>query len=128
MLCFWMNLLLTEKQQRLTVGREKGSARKAIWKTLRFQDEFYYVTQPSTGRGIVGTTKTFNQDKYAEFLRTLIVKLKSDPEIEDKRIVLVANNYRFHRTNQIKKIFEKERLVWLFIPPYSPETNACEKL
>ena len=80
-------------------------------KTLRFQDEFIVSHSLARVEGLVGTTTTFNQEKYADFLRTLIVNVKSDPEIEDKRIVVVADNWRFHRTSQIKKIFEKERLA-----------------
>ena len=89
----------------------KGQPGRLLEKPSDFKMSSIVSHSPARVEGLVGTTTTFNQNKYADFLKTLIAKLKSDPEIEDKRIVLVADNCRFHRTNQIKKIFEKERLV-----------------
>ena len=106
----------------------KGQPGRIIERPSNFKMSFIVAHTPEWVEGLVGTKSTFDQNKYAYFLRTLIAKLKSDSAIEDNKIVIVADNCRFHRTNQIRRIFEKENLIWLFIPSYSPEANPCEKL
>ena len=106
----------------------KGQPGRKTMRPTDFKMSFIVAHSQTKIEGIVGTNTTFNQIKYAHFLKMLILKLKDDPEIESKRLVIVADNWRFHRTRKIKRFFKKERLVCLFIPPYSPEANACEKL
>ena len=106
----------------------RGQPGRLLEKPWDFKMSFIVAHSPASVEGLVGTTTTFNKIKYADFLKSLIAKLKNDPEIEDEKIVVVADNWRFHRADKIKRLFVKERLLWLFIPPYSPEANACEKL
>ena len=72
---------------------------------------------------------TFNQDKHAYFLKLLVSKLvKKKPEINKRRLVLVVDSCKFHRIKKIQEILLKREIIWLFIPPYSPEANTCKKL
>ena len=88
----------------------KGQPGRLLEKPSDFKMSFIVSHSPARVEGLVGTTTTFNQDKYADFLRTLIVKLKSDSEIEDKMIVLMTDNCRFHRTTKSRKYLKKKDL------------------
>ena len=106
----------------------KGQPGRRTIKSTGFRMSFIVAHSQTRIEGIVGTSTTFNQIKYAHFLKMFVSKLKNDPEVHNERLVIVADNWRFHRAKRIQKFFKKEGLIWLFIPPYSPEANACEKL
>ena len=42
--------------------------------------------------------------------------------------MIIADNWVYHRTELIKDFMAKNKMRCLFIPAYSPEINACEKL
>ena len=89
----------------------KGQPGRLLMKSLGFKASFIVAFSLSRVEGLKGTTTTLNQIKFATFLRSLIAKLKNNSIINDRKIVIVADNYRFHRSKNIKKIFEKERLA-----------------
>ena len=43
-------------------------------------------------------------------------------------VVIAMDNHSSHSTEEAREIIEKEGLVTLFMPPYSPELNPIEKL
>ena len=106
----------------------KGQPGRMLSKPTEFRMIFIVAHSSIRVEGIVGTKTTFNQEKYFIFLKSLIHKLKSDPEVRNKKIIVIADNCVFHRTKIIERIFKQEQIICLFIPPYWPEANACEKL
>ena len=106
----------------------KGQPGRMLSKPTEFRMSFIVAHSSIRVEGIVGTKTTFNQEKYFIFLKSLIHKLKSDPEVRNKKIIVIADNCIFHRTKIIERIFKQEQIICLFIPPYWPEANACEKL
>ena len=96
--------------------------------THRIQNELCYRPQYQPSRRIMGTKTTFNQNKYIKFLKTLLLKIKQSRDNDQQKIVVIADNWRFHRTEHMRSLLLNERVVWLFIPPYWPEINPWEKL
>ena len=76
----------------------------------------------------MGTTTNMNTKKYWLFLRSLFKKLRTIDNIDLSRAVLVADNWRFHRSEEVRQEFKRQGALWLLIPPYSPEINAWEKI
>ena len=66
---------------------------------------FHYYSQLNKIERIVDTNTILNQIKYAHFLKMLILKLKDDPEIESRRLVIVAGRWGFHKTRKIQRFF-----------------------
>ena len=107
---------------------QRGMPGRLFRRPTGFKMSFVVAHSISRVEGIMGTKTTFNQDKYTKFLNRLTIKVKRSQDDNTNKIVVVADNWRFHKTEKVKKFFEKERMMWLFIPPYSPEINPCEKL
>ena len=60
-------------------------------------------------------------------MERLVHDIKQRQKVDQQKIIVVADNRRFHRTNIVRSFFKIEKIMWLFIPPYSPEINHCEK-
>ena len=97
-------------------------------KPKEFRMSFIVSHRSIRFEGIVRTKATFNQEKYFIFLKSWILKLKSDPKVRNKNIILIIDNSIFHRTKIIERIFKQEKITCLFIPSYYLEANAYEKL
>ena len=82
-----------------------------------FKMSFVVARSISRVEGIMGIKTTFNQDKYTKFLNRLTIKVKRSQDDNTNKIVVVDDNWRFHKTEKVKNFFEKERMMWLFIPP-----------
>ena len=93
-----------------------------------FKMSFVVAHGTSRVEGIMGTKTTFNQNKYIKFLKTLLLKIKQSWDYDQQQIVVIADNWRFHRTEHVRSLFLNERVTWLFIPPYWPEINPRIKL
>ena len=87
----------------------KGEPGRLYKRSTDFRMSFIVAHSRFRVEGLMGTPTTFNQDKYAYFLKFLVYKLKRDSEIDNKRLVLVSDNCRFHRTKKIQKILIKKR-------------------
>ena len=101
---------------------------RLLIRAVEFKMSFVVAHSQAWVEVIMGTKSSFNQQKYSIFLKELIAKLKTDDNLDWEKLILIADNWAFHRTNAIKELLSQEKLVCLFIPPYSPEINACEKL
>ena len=76
--------------------------------------------------GIVETNTTFNQIKYAHFLKILILKLKDDPEIESKRLVIVADIFflpKIHFGDELR-IVSGDRYTIFVVKGHQNETKV----
>ena len=106
----------------------KGISGRLLIRTPDFKMSFIVAHSQHGLEGLIGTKTTFNQEKYINFLQKLVSHIKTKEDIYPAKIILVADNWRFHRTELIRKFIKKEKIKWLFILPYSPEINSCEKL
>ena len=107
---------------------QKGKPGRMLVRAPGFKMSFIVAHSQARVEGIMGMKSTFDQTKYKTFLRELVPKLRSGKGIDWSKVVIVADNSIIHRTSMIRSLFAKEKLLWLFIPPYSPEINAWEKL
>ena len=106
----------------------RGKPGRLFQKLPDFKMSFIVAHSQQGVEGIMGTSSTFNQTKYINFLKKLVIEVKNRQRIDNRKIAIVADNCRFHRTKRAQLFFKKEGIMWLFIPPYCPEINPCEKL
>ena len=107
---------------------QRGAPGRLIKRPTDFRMSFVVTHSQERVEGLMGTKSTFNQIKYVDFIKKLVMKSRNLQNTNHRRITIVADNCRFHRTKMIKEFFTKENIIWIFIPPYSPEINPCEKL
>ena len=107
---------------------QRGAPGRLIKRPTDFRMSFVVAHSQERVEGLMGTKSTFNQIKYVDFIKKLVMKSRNLQNTNHRRIAIVADNCRFHRTKMIKEFFTKENIIWIFIPPYSPEINPCEKL
>lgn len=76
-----------------------------------------------TGRLLTRQATTFNAQTFGHFLEYLL-------QHTDGKIHLILDNATWHRAKGLKDFFltHGERLVRLFLPPYSPELNPIERV
>ena len=101
---------------------------KVRQKPIDFKMSFVVAHSQEKIEGIMEISGTFNQIKYTNFLERLVHDIKQRQKVDQRKIIVVADNWMFHRTNKVLSFFKKEKIKWLFIPPYIPEINPCEKL
>ena len=110
------------------VRPERSKPRRINSKSTEFKASFVIAHSQRRIEGVMGTNSSFNQVKFLIFLKDLLLKLENEKVEGLEKVILVADNWRFHKTEMIKQFLEKKKIVWIFIPPYSPELNPGEKL
>jgi len=86
---------------------------------------FYGMVNLSNGYLITKDSIKFNQDTFMEFINLVLTT------INDKKIYIILDNARWHRSkrvNEFVKNNKNKRIVFLFLPPYSPELNPIERV
>ena len=120
---------IVNRQTQWTYGwTQKGKPGRMLIRAIDFKMSFIIAHSQVRVEGIIGTKSTFNQLKYKHFLGELASNLKLNERLDWSKVFIVADNWVFHRTNLIRQFLTQTKLRWLFIPPYSPELNAWEKL
>ena len=78
-----------------------------------------------TGKFVSLFEKTFDADSFKRFLRKLLKSRR-----KNKRMLLVLDNARYHHAVLLKPFLHKHRnhLSLIFLPSYSPELNAIERV
>ena len=72
---------------------------------------------------ITGTT---NGDKFYDFVRgSLIPEMQPFP---GRKSVLIMDNCSIHHVQEVKDILEATGILFLYLPPYSPDYNPVEEL
>ena len=107
---------------------QRGKPGRILIRIPNFKMSFIIAHNQILVEGIMGTKSTFDQAKYKHFLSELISNMKWNKQLDWSKVFFVVNNYVFYRTNLIKQFITQAKLKWIFIPPYSPEMNAWEKL
>mmetsp|Transcript_33065 Transcript_33065/g.37954 ORF Transcript_33065/g.37954 Transcript_33065/m.37954 type:complete len:101 (+) Transcript_33065:885-1187(+) len=90
----------------------------------QFRMSFIIAHSSEKVEGVMGTTTNMNTEKYIRFLNTLFLKLQTVDNVSRSRLVIVADNCSFHRSKRVRQELKNLGIVFLFIPPYSPEINA----
>ena len=127
-LVFIDEFIINRKTQNTYGWTQSGRPERLLIRAVEFKMSFVVTHSQAWVEGIMGTKSSFNQEKYSMFLKELIAKLKTDGNLDWEKLILIVDNWVFHRTNAIKELLSQEKLACLFIPPYSPEINVCEKL
>ena len=107
---------------------QKGKPGRLFIRPIEFKMSFVVAHSSRRVEGIMGTTTTFNQAKYVKFLKNLLLTVRLNQGVDSAKVVLVVDNCKFHKNNNVKQFITNERVMCIFIPPYSPEINPCEKL
>lgn len=69
-------------------------------------------------------TNQCNARTFLAFLRYILI------QHEGQHVILILENARIHHAKLLKPFLEKntQRLTLLFLPPYSPNLNAVERI
>lgn len=83
------------------------------------------AVDPASGQLVSLIFDGFDSDTFTCFLEWLLAE--HDP---CRQIVLVLDNARVHKSHQVLTFVEKwqERLVLVYLPPYSPDLNPVERV
>ena len=65
---------------------------------------------------------------FENFVFKVLAKLRSDPSTAHRKIMVIADNARIHKKEQMKKIAERLAVEFMFLPQYSPWCNPVEQL
>ena len=106
----------------------KGKSGRLLRWPNEFKMSFVVAHSPQRVEGILGTKTTFNKVKYIKILKLLLQQVKREQCPKHTKVVLVADNCKFHRTEKVRQFLMREEIVCMFIPPYFPEINSWEKL
>ena len=73
-------------------------------------------------------SKTTNKDQFWEFIKLLDKQLISRHAkiTYERRMVVMFDNARIHKTKEVKLLVKKLGWVVFTIPPYLPELNQIE--
>ena len=67
-----------------------------------------------------------NSNGLLDFLKLLRSSMPRN--LRNKKIVLVLDNHRAHKTNDVKALCEELNIQLMFLPPYRPQLNPIEAL
>lgn len=77
-----------------------------------------------TGKITINFEDKGNSKTFQKHLKKLIWEYKENP-----KIYLVLDNVKYHHAKRINRWLEKNKKIELiFLPPYSPELNAIERV
>ena len=101
----------------------KGEQPRVLSPSCRHKVGFFGALNLKTGQLLTQEAPTFNAQTFGEFVRYLLQSTQG-------KIYLILDNARWHRSRDLKPFFEanKDRIVLLFLPAYSPELNPIERV
>lgn len=84
---------------------------------------FFGAVNVKTGCLLTKDAPTFNGETFGDFLRYLLQSTQG-------KLHLILDNAKYHRARILKDFFinHQDRLVRIFLPPYSPELNPAERV
>jgi len=101
----------------------KGRQPRVISPSVRHKVGFFGALNLKTGHLMTQEAPTFSAQTFGEFIRYLLQSTQG-------KIFLILDNARWHRSKDLKDFFEanRQRLVFIFLPAYSPELNPIERV
>ncbi|HDN59339.1 MAG TPA: transposase [Candidatus Marinimicrobia bacterium] len=94
----------------------KGCQPQIISASTREKVGFFGALNVKTGQLITRKTAVFNATTFEDFLQYLLQQTEG-------KLLLILDNATWHRARDLKGFFldNQDRLVRVFLPPYSPE-------
>lgn len=101
----------------------RGEQPRVLSPSVRHKVGFFGALNLKTGRLLTQEAPTFNAQTFGEFIRYLLRSTKG-------KIYLILDNAKWHRAKDLKAFFKakRNRLIFIFLPPYSPELNPIERV
>jgi transposase len=101
----------------------KGEQPRVSSPSCRHKVGFFGALNLKTGQLVTQEAPTFNAQTFGDFIRLLLLSTQG-------QIYLILDNARWHRSQDLKPFFEanRDRIVIVFMPPYSPELNPIERV
>jgi transposase len=101
----------------------KGQQPRILSPSVRHKVGFFGALNLKTGRLLTQEAPTFSAQTFGDFIRYLLQSTQG-------KIYLILDNARWHRSKDLKDFFEanRDRLVFIFLPAYSPELNPVERV
>jgi transposase len=101
----------------------KGQQPRVLSPSVRHKVGFFGALNLKTGRLLTQEAPTFNSMTFGDFIRYLLQSTQG-------KLYLILDNARWHRSQDLKDFFElnRDRLVLVFLPAYSPELNPIERV
>jgi transposase len=101
----------------------KGQQPRVLSPSVRHKVGFFGALNLKTGSLLTQEAPTFSSETFGDFIRYLL-------ESTQGKIYLILDNARWHRAKDLKVFSEsnQDRLIRVFLPPYSPELNPVERV
>ena len=108
-------------------GWAKKNSKPTITCSLE-QSIFSFVVALSNKRfyGVIGVKGTIDSKKFIHYLVNLVSEVNKRNKLGCSNFIFIADNAAIHKSSEVKKILEKNRLSLLTIFPYSPWQNPVE--
>ena len=101
----------------------KGQQPLVLSPSVRHKVGFFVALDLKTGSLLAKEAQIFNAETFGDFIRYLLESTRG-------KVYLILDNAKWHRAKNLKDLFEsnQNRLVRIFLPPYSPELNPVERV
>ena len=101
----------------------KGQQPRVRSPSCRDKVGFFGALELKTGRLLTREAPTFSAETFGDFIHYLL-------QCTQGKIYLILDNARWHKARALKELFylNRNRIVRIFLPPYSPELNPVERV
>ena len=101
----------------------KGQQPRVLSASTRQKVGYFGTLNLKTGCLLTKEAPTFNAETFGDFLSYLLQHAQG-------KIHLILDNASWHKAQDLSDFFitNRERLVRIFLPPYSPELNPMERV
>ena len=101
----------------------KGQQPHVLSASTRQKVSFFGALNLKTGSLLTQETTTFNAATFGDFLYHVLQRTEG-------KIYLILDNATWHKALDLRDFFidNQDRLVRIFLPPYSPELNPIERV
>jgi len=101
----------------------RGQQPHVLSASTRQKVGFFGALNLKTGCLLTKEASTFNAETFGDFLHYLL-------QHTEGKIHLILDNVSWHKARDLRDFFiqNQDRLVRVFLPPYSPELNPIERV
>jgi transposase len=101
----------------------RGQQPHVLSASTRQKVGFFGALNLKTGCLLTKEASTFNAETFSDFLHYLL-------QHTEGKMHLILDNVSWHKARDLRDLFiqNQDRLVRVFLPPYSPELNPIERV
>ncbi len=101
----------------------RGKQPRVLSPSVRDKVGFFGALDLKTGRLLTREAPTFSAETFGDFVRYLLQSTQG-------KIYLILDNARWHKARALRELFyvNRNRIVRIYLPPYSPELNPVERV